>query len=709
MRSDDKRAVHAAVGRGGRDLLHRRAAPLRAGAGRQRGAAGRAGQVGRGPLPRPSTSTRALERNDTKAKGELETIAALFSADVIVPEALEGTTGQSLLEELVDELPQARGGRVEGAAQRHPRVDRAAGQRGHRPARRPGPGQQPEARTPAPTSTPTELTRQCLRYLFRLLVLLYAESRPELGILPADDAAYVEGYSLDRLRELCADGARRRHGPQRQPSAPVARPAVRAGQRRLPRRAGRAAAGCSTTIADAESAERSAEDYLQFPGLHAELFDPGSTSLLNQVTLRNEALQQVLRQADAGPGRRRQGRGRVHLLRPARHQPARRGLRGADGLHRVLRRPRTCTRWPRAATRPTAPGCCRSTTPTTTPTTCSSPAPTRSPATTGAGPAPEGQLRVPPVGPRPAAQRQLLHARGAHPLRGASTPWPSCWAPTTTPASPAAAPASPRPPRSWTSPSASRRWARGRSSTRRSTSSSAEYLKRRQAELGETLDADRYQRELQKVKAHFALHQSYGVDLNATAVELAEVSLWLNCMYPGLKAPWFGLQLRRGNSLIGCRRATWRVSQLGDRPWAETTEGQGPAAGRPQAVRRPARRRRDPPLPPARPRLGCGRRPQGGQGAARPTRPKALQEWRKAIQKAPDEDRRRAADRAGRGRRAAVGERGRVDRRHPAAAAPADRRLRRRAERRRRCGAQPSRGRSAAATTPTRRSAGSAR
>ncbi len=41
--------------------------------------------------------------------------------------------------------------------------------------------------------------------------------------------------------------------------------------------------------------ERSAEDYLQFPGLDAELFDPDSTSLLNEVTLRNEALQQVLR------------------------------------------------------------------------------------------------------------------------------------------------------------------------------------------------------------------------------------------------------------------------------------------------------------------------------------------------------------------------------------------------------------------------------
>jgi type II restriction/modification system DNA methylase subunit YeeA len=64
------------------------------------------------------------------------------------------------------------------------------------------------------------------------------------------------------------------------------------------------------------------------------------------------------------------------------------------------------------------------------------------------------------------------------------------------------------------------------------------------------------------VKAHFALHQSYGVDLNATAVELAEVSLWLNAMHPGLKAPCFGLQLRQSNSLIGCRRATWNSDQL---------------------------------------------------------------------------------------------------------------------------------------------------
>ncbi len=111
-----------------------------------------------------------------------------------------------------------------------------------------------------------------------------------------------------------------------------------------------------------------------------------------------------------------------------------------------------------------------------------------------------------------------------------------------------------------------------------------EYLRRRQDELGETIDPDRYHRELQKVKAHLALHQCYGVDLNATAVELAEVSLWLNCMHPGLEAPWFGLHLRRGNSLIGARRAVYAGSQITDRSWLKT-----PPTDRRAERRRPSR------------------------------------------------------------------------------------------------------------------------
>ncbi|WKD60149.1 hypothetical protein CCICO_00430 [Corynebacterium ciconiae DSM 44920] len=82
------------------------------------------------------------------------------------------------------------------------------------------------------------------------------------------------------------------------------------------------------------------------------------------------------------------------------------------------------------------------------------------------------------------------------------------------------------------------------------------YISLKQEELSEQIPAESLTEELQKVKASIALHQVYGVDLNRTAVELAEISLWLNTMTADLKAPWFGLHLRHGNSLIGATRST---------------------------------------------------------------------------------------------------------------------------------------------------------
>ncbi|MDO9397692.1 MAG: class I SAM-dependent DNA methyltransferase, partial [Herbiconiux sp.] len=94
-----------------------------------------------------------------------------------------------------------------------------------------------------------------------------------------------------------------------------------------------------------------------------------------------------------------------------------------------------------------------------------------------------------------------------------------------------------------------------------------EYLRRRQTETGRTIDADEYPRELQRVKAFLALNQTYGVDLNSTAVELAEISLWLDTMVDDLEAPWFGLRLRRGNSLVGARNAGYGRERVNDRSW----------------------------------------------------------------------------------------------------------------------------------------------
>ena len=80
------------------------------------------------------------------------------------------------------------------------------------------------------------------------------------------------------------------------------------------------------------------------------------------------------------------------------------------------------------------------------------------------------------------------------------------------------------------------------------------YLKAKQLETGERLGHDEYGQELQKVKAYIAANNVYGVDRNPVAVELAEVSLWLNTIHPGCPVPWFNMQLIAGNSLIGARR-----------------------------------------------------------------------------------------------------------------------------------------------------------
>ena len=60
-------------------------------------------------------------------------------------------------------------------------------------------------------------------------------------------------------------------------------------------------------------------------------------------------------------------------------------------------------------------------------------------------------------------------------------------------------------------------------------------------------------------KMFIADRNVYGIDLNPVAVELAEVSLWLNTIYEGGVVPWFGTQLVKGNSLIGARRQVYRI------------------------------------------------------------------------------------------------------------------------------------------------------
>ena len=88
------------------------------------------------------------------------------------------------------------------------------------------------------------------------------------------------------------------------------------------------------------------------------------------------------------------------------------------------------------------------------------------------------------------------------------------------------------------------------------------YLTRKEKETGSAVAHDQRPQEIQKVKMYIADRNVYGIDLNPVAVELAEVSLWLNTIYQGAYVPWFRTQIVNGNSLIGARRQCYTLAQL---------------------------------------------------------------------------------------------------------------------------------------------------
>ncbi|MDO4231341.1 MAG: class I SAM-dependent DNA methyltransferase [Lautropia sp.] len=88
------------------------------------------------------------------------------------------------------------------------------------------------------------------------------------------------------------------------------------------------------------------------------------------------------------------------------------------------------------------------------------------------------------------------------------------------------------------------------------------WLQAKMKEQGATIDHDRYASERQRVKMYIADNNVFGVDLNPVAVELAEVSLWLNAIFERSHVPWFGMQLLCGNSLLGARREVFETKLL---------------------------------------------------------------------------------------------------------------------------------------------------
>ena len=526
----------------------------------------------------------ALERNDRTQQGELATIAALFSLDMLRPG--ENDTSRAIDALLKSSSDNAAGvsGELRYGLQRS--VEIIANEVLHRMA-------EPRNNvTPADIESPKipfarELTREALRYLYRILFLLYAEARPELGILPADDGSYEAGYSMARLRELVARDEElvdeeAKNGFHLYESLDVLFNKVNFGHRPYGTEPDDEQPGDDEETREAKAARRSEGRGLRFEPLRSELFEPTAIRLIGtgvldprcdedndprwlDLRLRNEALHEVLRLLTMKKGRRGERGGFVSYRNLGINQlgAVYEGLMSYTG---IIAEEELCE---------VARG----------------------------GDPEQGSWLIPSRKQDQYPDATLVHydendarkgLRGVKKYEKGSFVYRLAGRERETSASYYT-------PESLTKVTVElalkhrldqEKDENGNVIKTRASEllkykicepalgSGAflneainqvadEYLRRRQEELGITIPTTDAITEKQKVKAYIALHNAYGVDLNDTAVELAEVSLWLNTMHPGMRAPWFGLHLRRGNSLIGARRAVFAGDDVAskDKAW----------------------------------------------------------------------------------------------------------------------------------------------
>ncbi|WP_338898608.1 DNA methyltransferase [Streptomyces sp. TG1A-60] len=622
----------------------------------------------------------ALNRRDDRNGGELDTLAALFGADSLrVPE--EG--GASPLAGFVDKSGKhAVGVSTELREGLRLSVEWIANEVLAR-LRSPENGVSPQ-QLDDPARLAKELSRESLRYLYRILFLLYAEAQPALGILPADYPEYARGYGLQRLgdlvvRDLVGERSRRgfhlyesldllfrkvEEGHREYGSEPedlIAEEADRAATKAEQEAAAQLAAGAVTRaeytdlIREADrarrAAARSADVGLRFEPLKSELFQKDAVRLISSglienpsyegeaegadeggsggpkrgefldTRLRNETLHKVLRRLMLTKGKGRERGGFISYAQLGINQlgAVYEGLMSYSGfiaeedLYEVAKGgDASGGSWMIPASRvqdyPESVFVERAHEETGRPIRVVHPKGSFVYRLAGRDRQTSASYYTPKSLTEVTVELALKHRLDQD---GTTTParelleWKIC--------EPALG--------------------SGAFLNEAIDQVAAEYLRRRETELApRRVDAEQRQIELQKVKAYIALHNAYGVDLNATAVELAEVSLWLNSMHPGMRAPWFGLHLRRGNSLIGAGRKVYAADALPHGDWLSKKS----------------------PLPPTELPFRAGPLPEGsvhhfllpaigwGAVAAEPEakklaedQAKALGQWRRGVQRAP--------------------------------------------------------------------------
>ena len=392
-----------------------------------------------------------------------------------------------------------------------------------------------------------QLGLECLRYMYRLLFLFYIEARPDLGYVPMDSEVWRKGYSLEHLRDLelvrltseeSLDGYYLHHAVQT--LFGLIRDGFDGSQR-----------GGAADLLAAEPGMHLHHGF-RIRALDSALFREGSTPLLDRVKLRNRVLQQVIRlmSLTRPPKGRRGRRGRISYAQLGINQLgavyeallAYRGFFAEEDLYEVKK-----------AGEPDDP--------------------LRSAWFVPARDLDEYEDEEQVYEHDDEGRRKLrVHARGRFIYRLAGRDRQKS-ASYYTPESltrcvvkyslreliPDDIPADRILDLTVCEP------AMGSAAfLNEAVNQLAEkYLERKQRELGRRVPHAEYADELQQVKHYVADRNVYGVDLNPVARELAEISLWLNCIHRSGHVPWFGYQLVCGNSLVGARRQVYRTTTLG--------------------------------------------------------------------------------------------------------------------------------------------------
>ncbi len=131
------------------------------------------------------------ERNEVKVGGEIDRALTCLAADSLAPNADGDIWWTATLEESVRHTVGVSQDLREGVRLSIEIIANEVVRR-----------RRDQGLPPLPTDQAQVLARQSLRFLYRILFLLYAEASPELGVLPVGALEYQQGYSLDRLRDL---------------------------------------------------------------------------------------------------------------------------------------------------------------------------------------------------------------------------------------------------------------------------------------------------------------------------------------------------------------------------------------------------------------------------------------------------------------------------------------------------------------------------